>query len=81
MYNVYRLGRKGVDELRAHPWFSGLDWDNLRSYPAPFVPEVREYKKLIYSGTEHILYTILCIIYSIYRRVYNSEYRIFYPSH
>lgn len=22
-----------------HPWFHGLDWDNLRSKPAPYVPK------------------------------------------
>jgi len=37
-----RLGRNGIDEIKAHPWFSGLDWDNLRSQPAPYRPEGSE---------------------------------------
>jgi serine/threonine kinase 38 len=26
-----RLGAKGVDEIKAHPFFRGLDWNNLRT--------------------------------------------------
>ena len=33
-----RLGRNGVDEIKRHPWFRGLDWDHLMSEEAPFVP-------------------------------------------
>jgi hypothetical protein len=42
MVNVlnFRLGRNGVEEIMAHPWFSGIDWMQLRNIPAPFVPEV-----------------------------------------
>jgi hypothetical protein len=25
-----RLGRNGADEIKKHPFFEGLDWDNLR---------------------------------------------------
>jgi len=34
-----RIGRNGVEEIKAHPWFRGIDWDNLRAEPAPFLPE------------------------------------------
>jgi len=36
-----RLGRNGVEEIKAHPWFtnSGIQWDNLKERPAPYVPE------------------------------------------
>lgn len=37
--NTNRLGRDGADELRSHPWFNGIDWDNLRSQPAPYLPD------------------------------------------
>jgi len=37
-----RLGFKGADDIRAHPWFEGLDWAALeaRSVPAPITPEL-----------------------------------------
>jgi len=28
------------EEIRAHPFFEGIDWDNLRKSPAPFIPEL-----------------------------------------
>ena len=31
-----RLGANGVDEIKAHPFFKGLDWDNLRNMKAAF---------------------------------------------
>ncbi len=37
-----RLGSNGADDIRAHPWFEGLDWAALeaRSVPAPITPEL-----------------------------------------
>lgn len=35
-----RLGRKGVDEIKAHPFFDGLDWSTIRQQPAPWIPEL-----------------------------------------
>ncbi|EPX74658.1 AGC/NDR protein kinase Orb6 [Schizosaccharomyces octosporus yFS286] len=37
----HRLGRGGVTEIMQHPYFNGIDWDNLRSSPAPFIPSLR----------------------------------------
>ncbi|XP_011291826.2 serine/threonine-protein kinase Genghis Khan isoform X6 [Musca domestica] len=36
----FRLGRNGIEDFKAHPWFEGLDWDNIRLGPAPYVPDV-----------------------------------------
>jgi serine/threonine kinase 38 len=33
-----RLGRNGADEIKAHPFFEGLDWNGLRAQKAPYVP-------------------------------------------
>ena len=36
-----RLGRNGIEEIKAHPFFKGLDWDNIRNMKAPFIPEIK----------------------------------------
>ncbi|KAJ8356294.1 hypothetical protein SKAU_G00190880 [Synaphobranchus kaupii] len=35
-----RLGQHGIEEFQAHPFFSGIDWESIRSADAPYVPEV-----------------------------------------
>ena len=37
-----RLGKNGADEIKAHPFFKGVDWNNIRStMKPPFVPEIK----------------------------------------
>ncbi|CAG5896118.1 unnamed protein product [Menidia menidia] len=31
--------RAGLKELKCHPLFDGLDWDNLQNLPMPFIPQ------------------------------------------
>ncbi|KAM4719123.1 serine/threonine-protein kinase greatwall [Anableps anableps] len=31
--------RAGLKELKRHPLFDGLDWDNLQNQPMPFIPQ------------------------------------------
>ncbi|KAG0257777.1 Serine/threonine-protein kinase MRCK alpha [Mortierella polycephala] len=33
-----RLGKNGVEEIKAHPFFKGVDWDNIRKAVPPFLP-------------------------------------------
>ena len=35
-----RLGSKGAEEVKSHPFFQGIDWDNLFNADGPFVPQV-----------------------------------------
>lgn len=41
-----RLGYKGVEEIKNHPFFYGTDWNNLIKSNPPIVPEIiKEEKK------------------------------------
>ena len=33
--------RLNMSQIKAHPFFNGIDWDNLRSSPPPFVPKLK----------------------------------------
>ena len=37
-----RLGANGVDEIKSHPFFKGLDWKNLRNQKSPFIPKIKD---------------------------------------
>ncbi|KAH0664729.1 hypothetical protein KY285_025935 [Solanum tuberosum] len=37
-----RLGSNGTDEIKAHPWFKGIDWDKIYQMEAAFIPEVND---------------------------------------
>ena len=36
-----RLGIHGVEEIKKHPFFRGIDWNNIRKMKAPFIPELK----------------------------------------
>ena len=35
-----RLGKNGVDEIKQHPFFEGLDWEALQEAVPPYVPQL-----------------------------------------
>jgi len=37
-----RLGANGVEEIKSHPFFAGIDWDRLQDMQAPFVPDLED---------------------------------------
>ena len=36
------MGKEGASDLKAHPWFSGFDWEAFQQQklPAPHIPKV-----------------------------------------
>lgn len=36
----HRLGIHGVQEIKEHPFFKGLNWNTLRASTAPFIPDL-----------------------------------------
>lgn len=37
-----RLGSRGADEVKAHPFFAGIDWDKVTTTEAAFIPQVTD---------------------------------------
>ena len=37
----HRLGRNGVQEIKAHPFFNKINWSTIRSSEAPFPPRLK----------------------------------------
>lgn len=36
-----RIGSRGVDEIKSHPFFNGIEWDNIRNTTAPYIPNLK----------------------------------------
>lgn len=35
-----RFGKRGLEDFKCHPWFKGIEWDNIRDVKAQYIPEV-----------------------------------------
>ena len=50
-----RLGKNGAEEIKKHPFFSDINWDNIRNMKAPFIPYLEnEYDTKYFQTFEEI---------------------------
>ncbi|GAA5893101.1 hypothetical protein JCM5296_003073 [Sporobolomyces johnsonii] len=49
-----RLGRNSADEIKAHPFFAGVDWSTIRNIESPFIPQLRSLTDTSYFPTEDL---------------------------
>ncbi|KAG5355044.1 Serine/threonine-protein kinase CBK1 [Yarrowia sp. B02] len=50
-----RLGRVGgANEIKAHPFFRGVDWSSIREFNAPFVPKLSSITDTSYFPTDEL---------------------------
>lgn len=49
-----RLGFSGVAELKAHPFFEGIEWEDLRSQPGIFKPETCPVEKAAFRQSDKV---------------------------
>ncbi|KAF9076814.1 hypothetical protein BDP27DRAFT_1283599 [Rhodocollybia butyracea] len=46
-----RLGANGAEEVKAHPFFAGIEWDKVTSTEAAFIPQVSDPESTDYFDT------------------------------
>lgn len=68
-----RLGStNGADEIKAHPFFKDVDWENLRQTPPPIVPEIESVVDTSNFPELEVLFGRLCW-YSRCRRLLTNH--------
>jgi len=50
-----RIGTRGAAEIKAHPFFKGVDWDNIRSTRAPIIPSLSGPNDTSHFNTEEFI--------------------------
>lgn len=51
-YNGLFVYSDDADDIRAHPFFYGIPWDNMQDYNPPFVPRVQSWEDTKYFDDE-----------------------------
>ncbi|EFA80964.1 protein serine/threonine kinase [Heterostelium album PN500] len=53
-----RLGYSGVEEIKAHPFFKGVDWDTIRTQKAYFIPVLEDLQDTSYFDARKQFYDL-----------------------
>lgn len=65
-----RLGANGIEEVKSHPWFDGIEWDTLLSKPlTDFVPNPESKTSTTYHWGNVLFYL------RSFLRFYKQTYR------
>ncbi|KAI8090266.1 Serine/threonine-protein kinase orb6 [Gilbertella persicaria] len=49
-----RLGRNGPEEIKQHPFFYGINWEQIRNERSPHIPQLRSITDTSYFPTEEL---------------------------
>jgi protein-serine/threonine kinase len=49
-----RLGRNGSNEIKNHPFFRGVEFENIRNTKPPFIPELKSITDTSYFPTDEL---------------------------
>lgn len=49
-------GEQGAADIKAHPFFQGIDWDNLTKVDGPFVPQITDVESTDYFDLRGAVY-------------------------
>ncbi|GME94739.1 unnamed protein product [Ambrosiozyma monospora] len=49
-----RIGRHGAEEIKVHPFFRGVNWDEIRNVEAPFIPKLRSITDTRFFPTDEL---------------------------
>ncbi|CAO3667606.1 unnamed protein product [Rhizopus microsporus] len=50
----HRLGRNGAEEIKAHPFFYGINWEQLRNERSPHIPQLKSITDTSYFPIEEL---------------------------
>ncbi|KAI7901000.1 serine/threonine-protein kinase orb6 [Cokeromyces recurvatus] len=50
----HRLGRNGAEEIKQHPFFYGINWEQIRNERSPHIPQLKSITDTSYFPTEEL---------------------------
>lgn len=72
---------KDIHEMKAHPFFKGIDWENIRQMQAPFIPDIRSDDDHSYFDEfpdDKSFETSVTTEGKKHRNLFNNENHVFY---